>query len=154
MDYKYGVGFMRYPHVIFENINMANEYIEQYLSNYPTGITCAFGDIEIYRRLSFPLSRYGVTHTGIVFNWRCIASDRVYEVMPVQYTKYTRYGSLTTVGVTTDYNTREVIERGKLVLYAFYPHLVPMESVFHVDGVTENDHMCNLEWSEHYDIYD
>ncbi len=136
-----------HPRIGFENLKDANDYINKYLYDYPTGITLAFGDIELYRKVPFPYTKYGVTSSGIVFKWRSIYLDDVYKVIPTTYIRDTQYGPVTYVGIDTDYCTREIIERAKLVLLTFYQRQRPTDMVFRIDGITENDHMCNLEWA-------
>jgi hypothetical protein len=138
---------LMYSTSYFDTVKDAMAYIQKYLYDYPTGITLAFGDIEIYRRAPYPYMKYGVTSSGIIFHWNMVSLNDADYVLPRIYIKNTLYGPINYISICTDYNTKEVIERARLVLLTFYQKVKPTDNILHIDGNTENDHMCNLVWA-------
>lgn len=125
----------------FANIEAAERYISDNLFDYPTGITVAFGGIEIYRRIPYPYSSYSCTHTGVIFN-----THHVYSVKVPVYEKDTTTGPVTYCGLYDDHHQRVVVMRARLLLRAFYPFDTPRELVHRFDHNPDNDIIWNLSW--------
>ena len=124
----------------------------RYLSDIDLIVT-SLGGSDTYcfcRRMPFPYNRYGILHTGVVFDWNkldYLRNDPRYwtEVFPPVTESDTEIPSIY-VGLTTSYNTRTMVARGELMLYTFQPHAISTGIVGYHNNDTLHDSVYNLYW--------